>query len=95
VPDSPRSSLPDARHDPERHDPDFALSAEDQPIASQLALYDELRVQFAGFHSEDRHGFWVLTRYDDIAAALRDPGTFSSRSAFVGNPDIRVARGSP
>ncbi|MFG1923126.1 cytochrome P450 [Cryptosporangium sp. NPDC048952] len=31
-------------------------------------------------HSDRRGGFWLLTDYDDVRSALRDPATFSSAS---------------
>ncbi|WP_433474855.1 cytochrome P450 [Spirillospora sp. CA-142024] len=48
---------------------------------------DELREQHPAFRSTVGHGFWVLTRYDDILAALQDPETFSSRAIAVIDPN--------
>jgi cytochrome P450 len=31
-------------------------------------------------HSEKRGGFWMMSRYDEVRSALRDPDTFSSAS---------------
>jgi cytochrome P450 len=67
---------------------DFRLVAESSPVNSQFALFDGLRSRRRSFHSDDREGFWVLTRHEDIAAAFRDYSTFSSGSVFVGIPDI-------
>ncbi len=36
-------------------------------------------------------GMWVITRYDDVEAALRDPDTFSSENAIVGHYNPAVA----
>ncbi|MFB4305537.1 cytochrome P450 [Actinomadura sp. GTD37] len=48
---------------------------------------DELRERHPAFRSDAGHGFWVLTRYDDVLAAFQDPGTFSSRAIAVSDPD--------
>jgi hypothetical protein len=42
-----------------------------------------------------RHGFWYLTRYDDCAMVLKDPGRFSSAAAGWGgsNPLARSGGG--
>lgn len=38
----------------------------------------ELQTQCPVAHSEKHGGFWVLTKYDDVAMAARDDATFSS-----------------
>ena len=38
------------------------------------------------FHA-DRFGFWVVTRYDDVLAVLKDVETFSSNGALVSSTD--------
>ncbi|WP_433464877.1 cytochrome P450 [Spirillospora sp. CA-128828] len=48
---------------------------------------DELRERHPAFRSTVGHGFWVLTRYDDILAAFQDPETFSSRAIAVIDPN--------
>ncbi|GAA4917661.1 cytochrome P450 [Actinomycetospora succinea] len=43
-------------------------------------VYTAARAAGPVARSGRRGGFWVLTGYDDVRAALRDPGTFSSAS---------------
>jgi cytochrome P450 len=45
--------------------------------------FDELRERCPVAWSEDFGGFWALLKHDDIAAACKDPGTFSSRPQFT------------
>jgi hypothetical protein len=40
--------------------------------------YYELLQREAPVHRVEKHGFWVLTRYEDVCSALLDPETFSS-----------------
>lgn len=55
--------------------------------------YDELRPQGV-VYSPEHGGFYVLTRYDDVLAALRDPAAFSSgEGTFV--PSIGDGRMIP
>lgn len=59
------------------YDPlDPALDA--APYDVWRRLRDEQPVYF-----NERHGFWALSRYDDVAAALTDPATFSSAHGTV------------
>jgi cytochrome P450 len=46
-------------------------------IANPYPFYDLLRRE-APVHRVEKHGFWVLTRYEDVSSALLDPDTFSS-----------------
>jgi cytochrome P450 len=39
--------------------------------------YRRMRDEAPVYHSE-KYDFWALTRYDDVAAAIKDHGTFSS-----------------
>jgi cytochrome P450 len=48
---------------------------------------DELRERRPAFRSTAGQGFWVLTRYDDVLAALQDPETFSSRAIAISDPN--------
>lgn len=43
---------------------------------SAHAQYAELRARCPVAHSSAYGGFWALTKYDDVARALSDPGTF-------------------
>ena len=46
-------------------------------------IYQQLRDECPVAHSQQYGGFWVLSRYVDIDAAARDPGTFSSKSISI------------
>jgi cytochrome P450 len=50
---------------------DYAFQADPYPT------YASLRRQ-APLHHEPEHGFWVLSRHEDVAAAFRDEATFSN-----------------
>ncbi len=54
----------------DHHSPEFA--------ADPWSVYDDLRVQGPVAWSETYGGFWVLTRYADVARVARDDQTFSS-----------------
>ena len=41
-------------------------------------VYRELRDDAPCYHNADL-GFWALSRYDDVLAALHDPDTYCSR----------------
>ncbi|WOB07653.1 cytochrome P450 [Piscinibacter gummiphilus] len=43
---------------------------------SAHAQYAELRARCPVAHSDAYGGFWALTKYDDVARALSEPGTF-------------------
>jgi cytochrome P450 len=49
--------------------------------------YAWLREHAPLYRNEERN-FWALSRYDDVAAALRDPGRFSSRNGISLEPDL-------
>jgi cytochrome P450 len=59
--------------DPKSFDP-YALTAD-----SVFDVYRDLREQCPAARSEQYGGFWVLSRYRDVFAALRDHGTYSSQ----------------
>jgi len=46
-------------------------------IADPYPYYERLQRE-APVHRVEKHGFWVLTRYEDVCSALLDPETFSS-----------------
>jgi cytochrome P450 len=46
-------------------------------------LLARLREECPVARSDRHHGFWVLTRYDDVGAALRDHTRFSSTSIAI------------
>lgn len=64
----------DRSHDPEGYDP-FAAETLDDPAGAHAWLRDRCPV-----HRYDRFDppFFTLSRYDDVASALRDVDTFSS-----------------
>lgn len=59
------------------------------PAGSHWAEIDELREKHRFFRNESDQGsdYWVLTRYDDIREAFRDPSTFCNRSIVPTDPD--------
>ncbi|HEX7135898.1 MAG TPA: cytochrome P450 [Iamia sp.] len=56
----------------------FDVEIDADPYATWKALRDDAPV----YHN-DRYDFWALSRYDDVEAAHRDPGTFSSAHGTV------------
>lgn len=52
--------------------------------------YQRLRDEQPVYHNE-RHDFWALSRYDDVDAALRDPGRFSSAKGDI----LEVVKADP
>lgn len=59
-----------------------ALAEDFQPfdIADPFAFYQRARAEAAPFFSPEL-SYWVVARYDDVHAILRDPATFSSENA--------------
>jgi cytochrome P450 len=59
-----------------------ALADEFQPfdIADPFAFYQRARSEAPAFYSPELD-YWVVTRYEDVLAILRDPTTFSSENA--------------
>jgi cytochrome P450 len=55
---------------------DYAV--QDDPYPTYQLLRDE-----APAYWNDDHGFWALSRHDDVRAALHDPATFSSGSGVT------------
>ncbi len=51
--------------------------------ADPHAVYSKLRQECPVVHSDRYGGFWVLSRYDDIDAAARNHGVFSSTSISI------------
>jgi len=69
------------------YDP-FAHELHDDPYPVYRILRDEHPAYFV-----EQHGFWVLSRYDDVRAALRDWQSFSSAGGnVVDDPPERVGR---
>lgn len=51
----------------------------DQDVAQEPGpFYRRLREQCPVAHSDDYDGFWILSRYEDVHDAARNPATFSS-----------------
>ncbi|WP_406630733.1 cytochrome P450 [Amycolatopsis sp. WGS_07] len=42
------------------------------------SVYADLQARCPVAHSPERGGFWMVSRFDDVRAALKDPETFSS-----------------
>lgn len=65
---------------PESFQPDLhAYDFENDPVPVLNRLRAEDPVHWS------RHGFWFLTRYDDVSAVLKDPVRFSSAAAGWGS----------
>jgi cytochrome P450 len=60
----------------------MALADEFQPfdVADPFAFYERARSEASAFYSQEL-GYWVVPRYEDVLAILRDPDTFSSENA--------------
>ncbi|HQR02725.1 MAG: cytochrome P450 [Proteobacteria bacterium] len=58
---------------PVEFDP-YDYATQDDPFPGYKALRDHAPV-----YRSRKHGFWLLSRYDDVLAAVRDAKTFSSR----------------
>jgi cytochrome P450 len=54
-------------------------------IADPYPVYRELRDNAPAYWSREAHS-WVLSRYDDVSAALADPATYSSASGIFPTP---------
>ncbi|MEU6037760.1 cytochrome P450 [Actinomadura sp. NPDC047616] len=65
----------------------FDPFGEPRPAGTTHPMLDELRERCPAFHSGAGHGFWVLTRHEDIVAAYQDAGSHSSRAISVIDPD--------
>jgi cytochrome P450 len=59
------------------YDP-FAYEIHEDPYP----VYRRLRDEAPAYHN-DEHGFWALSRYDDVRAALLDHQTYSSAQGFT------------
>ena len=59
---------------------DYAFECD--PVPTLARLREEDPVHWS------RHGFWYLTRYDDVVAVLQDPKRFSSAAAGFGTSSI-------
>jgi cytochrome P450 len=50
--------------------------------ANPYPVYRQLRDEFPVYRNDER-GFFALTRYEDVLAATRDPGTFTSGAGIM------------
>ncbi|MGP3535648.1 cytochrome P450 [Microbacterium sp. RD1] len=67
------------------------------PALSESRLwesYEALRASGRVAHSDRYGGFWILSSYDDVRSALRDPGVFSSAGGHR-IPEVAAARAIP
>ncbi|GGQ91316.1 cytochrome P450 [Streptomyces asoensis] len=72
---------------PPAFDPAFDPTSDDQ-LADPYPRYAQMRARCPVLHDRDRD-IWVLTRHEDVARVVHDPGTFSSESAvrISGGPE--------
>ena len=77
----------------------MSATSETQPSAEQLArtfslyneehmqdphrIWDTLRARCPVAHSDELDGFWMLTKYEDVRAALLDHRVFSNKEVMV------------
>jgi cytochrome P450 len=77
---------------------DFSL-LEPEWAADPYPILDDLRQRCPIAHTDRFGGGWLLTRYEDVAAAAHDTERFSSRSIIMGNfrppREIAPIGGSP
>jgi cytochrome P450 len=73
-----------------------------QDVPTTVAAYDPYSYQIhtnpyptyawmrehAPLYRNDTRDFWALSRYEDVASALRNPGLFSSRNGISLEPDL-------
>lgn len=55
--------------------------ADPQVMECPYPLYEKLRDEAPAYFVEEA-GFWIISRYDDCLAAIRDPNVFSSKMGF-------------
>lgn len=79
---------------PEKKQSDFQPDASNDPAALH-AQFDHLRSTCPLAYTEDKGGFWLLTRYVDIKAAASDHTTFISSVKAVVPSDPRGTRRPP
>ncbi len=65
----------------------FNPMAGGRPVGATAAIMDGLRAEHRAFYSTYGKGFWVLTRYEDVLAALQNPELFSNSSVTALDPD--------
>jgi hypothetical protein len=67
---------------PRSYDPfDFGLHEDPYPTYAWMR-------EHAPVYRNDERGFWALSRYADVSAALRNPGLFSSRNGISIEPEL-------
>ncbi|MEV0586388.1 cytochrome P450 [Nonomuraea sp. NPDC050310] len=67
----------------------FTPIAGQQPAGLAIPRLDLIREEHRAFRSEVGGGFWVLTRYEAIVAALQDHELFSNAAVSVFDPEPR------
>lgn len=80
-------SSPTVSGDPVVFDP-YSDDYFDSPFETYRRMRDE-----APLYYSDKYDFWALTRYDDVAAAIRDHQTFSSAKGVTLDMVKAAARG--
>jgi cytochrome P450 len=66
---------------------EFSPAAGACPAGESHAFFDEMREHAPAFRSSFAHGFWVLTRYEEILEAYQNPELFSNTAITVMFPD--------
>jgi cytochrome P450 len=65
--------------------------AGDPGLADPHPLFEQMRDKCPVAHSYELGGYWIMSRYDDIREALRDPSTYSS--SVISVPEFEEDRG--
>lgn len=58
-----------------------------KPLGGWTAFYDQLRAEAPIVKNDFGHGYYVVTRHEDILKVLQHPETFSSESVVAAEPD--------
>jgi cytochrome P450 len=66
----------------DHHDPAYAVEG------APAAIFDEIRSGCPVKHTDAWGGYWVVTRYDDVATVAKDPATFSNRRSVTIPPSL-------
>lgn len=56
-------------------------------VQDPYPIFDEMRAQCPVAHTDRSGGYFVVTKYDDLAKVAHDPATFSSRQIVISEGD--------